>query len=215
MNEFENHQEENRQEPQIDDQGGVQSARPGVETGQALGSGNIEKIRDILFGAQSRDYEKRFTRLEERISKEISDLREEIRRRIDAVESFSKSEIQALEERLQSEQNRRSDGDKDLSRQLEDTAKNLERNTQQLDDQTNRSIRDIRQQILDLSKNLSDDMVQRHQEVSSLVDKYVSELRHDKVDRSAMADLLTEVAMRLSEDFPSQLGFDGDEINNG
>ena len=44
---------------------------------EAVGSGNVEKIRDILFGAQMRDYEKRFIRLEERMFKEMKDLRDD------------------------------------------------------------------------------------------------------------------------------------------
>ena len=43
--------------------------------------GNVDKIRDILFGSQMRDYETRFARLEETLSKEASELRESTRRR--------------------------------------------------------------------------------------------------------------------------------------
>ena len=39
--------------------------------------GNVDKIRDILFGSQMRDYDKKFARIEERLLKETADLREE------------------------------------------------------------------------------------------------------------------------------------------
>ena len=42
------------------------------------GAGNVDKIRDILFGSQMRDYETRFARLEETLAKEISDMLEKI-----------------------------------------------------------------------------------------------------------------------------------------
>jgi hypothetical protein len=42
--------------------------------------GNIDKIRDILFGSQSRDFERRFTRMEDRMIKEISDMRDDTRK---------------------------------------------------------------------------------------------------------------------------------------
>ena len=45
--------------------------------------GNIDKIRDILFGSQSRDFERRFTRMEERMIKEISDMRDDTRKKLD------------------------------------------------------------------------------------------------------------------------------------
>ena len=40
-----------------------------VETVRPEG-GNLDKIRDILFGPQARDYDRRLTRLEERLMKE-------------------------------------------------------------------------------------------------------------------------------------------------
>ena len=48
---------------------------------------NVEKIRDILFGSQMRDYEKRFQRLEERLTKDAEALREELKKRFDGLET--------------------------------------------------------------------------------------------------------------------------------
>jgi hypothetical protein len=67
---------------------------------EAAGAGNLDKIRDILFGAQMRDYERRFFRLEERVTKEAHEAREDIRRRFDTLESFIKQELTALGDRL-------------------------------------------------------------------------------------------------------------------
>jgi len=47
------------------------------------GTGNVDKIRDILFGSQMRDYETRFARLEETVAKETAEMRETNRRRFD------------------------------------------------------------------------------------------------------------------------------------
>src|SRR5438067_8037722 len=38
------------------------------------GIGNVDKIREILFGSQIREYESRFARLEERLVDELADL---------------------------------------------------------------------------------------------------------------------------------------------
>src|SRR5215468_6407077 len=70
--------------------------------------GNIDKIRDILFGSQMRDYDRRFTRLEEKLLKEAADAREDSRRRFDALENFIKQEIGALGDRLRAESQERS-----------------------------------------------------------------------------------------------------------
>src|SRR5579862_6649484 len=48
--------------------------------------GNIDKIRDILFGSNMRDYEMRFARLEEALKKESSDLRDTTRHNLESLE---------------------------------------------------------------------------------------------------------------------------------
>ncbi len=40
------------------------------------GAGNVDRIRDILFGSQMRDYETRFSRLEETVARETTEIRE-------------------------------------------------------------------------------------------------------------------------------------------
>src|SRR6185295_6529950 len=68
--------------------------------GDLAGGGNVDKIRDILFGTQMRDYEKRFVRLEERLLKESADLREDVKRRFDSLEIYVKKELESLTDRL-------------------------------------------------------------------------------------------------------------------
>ncbi len=46
------------------------------------GGGNIDKVRDILFGGQMRDYERRFSRLEERLVQETAELKDDVRKRL-------------------------------------------------------------------------------------------------------------------------------------
>ncbi len=54
------------------------------------GGGNLDKVRDILFGGQMRDYEKRFNRLEDRLVKECSSIRDDIKKRLDSLEMYVK-----------------------------------------------------------------------------------------------------------------------------
>lgn len=163
--------------------------------------GNIDKIRDILFGVQMRGYEKRFARLEERLLKESTDLRDDTRKRFEALETFVKSEFEALTARLQSEQRTRDESIQGLSRELQGADQALERKLTQFDEQTTRSQRDLRQQILDQSKSMGDEIRQKHAELVTLVERETAELGHAKTDRASLASLFTEVALRLNDDF--------------
>jgi hypothetical protein len=176
------------------------SGNGGAEAMAAAGGGNLEKIREILFGAQVHDFEKRFTRLEEKLLKETADSRAETKKRFDAMEAFIRKEIESLVDRVKTEQGERSDALKEISRDLRDTAKNLEKKLVQLDEQTTKGQRELRQQILDQSKSLSDEIRNRVKESAAVLTRELRELRSEKTDRAALAGLFTEAAMRLSGD---------------
>ena len=168
---------------------------------EVAGAGSLDKVRDILFGAQSREYEKRIMRLEERIIRESSDLRGEIKMRFDSLEAYIKGEIESLTDRWKTEQGERTDSVKDLSRGLSDLTATVEKKTCQLDEKVTKTQRELRDQILDQSKSLSSDMRQKYEELSAALDREARELRYDKTDRSALADMFSELALRLNNEF--------------
>jgi DNA anti-recombination protein RmuC len=165
------------------------------------GGGNIEKIRDILFGAQMRDYDRRFARLEERLLKEAADAREDARRRFDSLEIFIKQEINALGDRMKSEAQQRTQSDEDLTRELRDSARSLANKINALDENSSQTQRELRQQLLDQAKNLADEIRQKYDDLASRLQREAHELRNDKTDRAALANLFTELAMRLNNEF--------------
>jgi hypothetical protein len=100
--------------------------QPSHSSGQdPASSDNLEKVRDILFGAQMRDYDRRSVHLEEGLRKESADLREETRLRFDSLENYIKQEIAALTESVKAEMD-------DIRRKHEDLSSILSRETQRL-----------------------------------------------------------------------------------
>jgi hypothetical protein len=163
--------------------------------------GNVDKIRDILFGTQMRDYEVRFGRLEESLRKESSDLRDSTKRRLDALEGYIKKELESLEMRLKGEKQERTEAHSELAADLKSTAASLSRKIAEADNQNGQAQRDLRRELLEQSKNLGDEIRAKSEELAGLLDRRVQELRNDKTDRAALASLLTEVAMRLTDEF--------------
>jgi len=172
----------------------------GPENGQPI-PGNVDKIRDILFGGQMRDYEKKFSRLEERLAKESAELRAETKRLFESLENFVKKEIEALAERLQAEQQSRETSVQSVSGELRETGRALEAKIQQSIDRAMRAESDLRQQMLDQSKSLVEEMRQRHEELSGTVDRDLAELNHQKTDRASLSAMFSEFSMRLNNDF--------------
>ncbi|HSE64039.1 MAG TPA: hypothetical protein VLG15_10575 [Thermoanaerobaculia bacterium] len=186
--------------PEEPKKGGNGSAARKAAEAEVAGGGNLEKIRDILFGAQVHDFEKRFARLEERLMKETNDARAETRKRFEALESFIKKEIESLGERLKAEHEERSEAGKEISRELRDTARNLDKRIAQLDELTTKNQRELRQQVLDQSKALTEEIRLRNRETTTALTKEITVLRTAKADRAALAGMLTDVAVRLTND---------------
>ena len=162
--------------------------------------GSIDKIRDILFGSQVRDYDRRLSGLEDRLLKELSAMQEETRRRFDSFENYVRNEVDALSVRLKSAQQHREEMNEDWARRLAETGRGLERNVSQLDQQTAQAQRDLRQQILDQSKSLSEEIRQKYSELAGILAREAQGLRAEKTDRSALSSFFSEIAKRLEQE---------------
>lgn len=180
---------------------GAASAEGNADAAANAGGENVDKIRDILFGTQMRDYDKRFARLEERLLKEATDLREDTRRRFDTLEAFIKKEFEALGMRLAAEKTARTDDVQHLSEGMKDLARTSERRSAQLEDQMNQGHSELRGHILEQSKTLSDEIKNRHDDLHGLLNREVDGLRDEKTNRADLASMFNEVALRLTKDF--------------
>jgi hypothetical protein len=183
-----------------------QAGRPNGGAGtpaapDATGAASIDKVRDILFGNQVREFERRFARLEERIIKETIDLKEDVRNRVEALEQYTKKEMESLADHLKADHDDRVESDAAISRELKETAASLGRRITALDEQLGKSQRELRQQILEQNQRLSDDIRKKMDEVLAALAHEAQTLRSDKADRATLAALLTEMAMRLTNDF--------------
>ena len=179
---------------------GETQSQPTNGAGVEPDMGNIDKIREILFGGHMRDYDRRFSRVEEQLVKESLELREDTRKRFDALEAFVKAELAALTDRLQAEQRTRDDAVSGLWRGVHESSQALSAKLGEAQEQTARAHSELRQQILSQSKDLNDEMRRRQDDVTALIQREVADLNHGKTDRSSLATLLTEMAMRLNND---------------
>jgi hypothetical protein len=175
-------------------------------TGQeAAETGSVDKIRDIIFGNQMRDYESRFLRLEQRMLKEISDLQEEVDKRFDSLQQYANKEMESMDARLKSEQGSRAESDKNLAEEIKEASRSLTKSLDRLEQVQIKESRELRQQLLDLNKTLSGEIREKDKDASLALDRAADELRANKVDRSALAEILLEIAVRMSDDLADQL----------
>ena len=73
-----------------------QDQNPNQTNGTLDESQNVDRIRNILFGSQMRDYDGRFQRLEERLVRDAAEVRSDLQKRLEALEAFMKGEVESL-----------------------------------------------------------------------------------------------------------------------
>ncbi|MDJ0884826.1 MAG: hypothetical protein QNJ48_11735 [Desulfobacterales bacterium] len=162
---------------------------------------NIDKIRDILFGSKERQYDQKFSSLETAIQKEISDLRSETKKSMASLENYVKKELASLTDQLRTEQDERHEATESLVATIDSARKALERKLSQLSDKTVAGQRDLQEQLLQQSKNLLEEIHDKHEALSADLERATQELRVEKTDRIELANMLMEVALRLKEEF--------------
>ncbi len=162
---------------------------------------SVDKIRDILFGVQMRDYDKKFARLEERLLKETTDMKEGIKKSLAAFDMLVKQELESLSLRLKGEQEQRLAGHKDASSETKELRQDTQARFTKMDDQVAAGQRELRQQMLDQFRKLTEEIKQKSDEAAKSLERESSELRFDKADRAALAALFSEVALRLKDEF--------------
>ena len=168
-----------------------------MSSSDLAGGGNLDKVRDILFGTQMRDYEKRFNRMEERFMKQCTNLRDDTRKRLDSLETYIRQEIESLGEIVKKQQSTQDEALKDIAQEVKNQTISLEQKVSHLDEQSNKTAKDLRQQILEQSKNLDDEIQQKFSEMLAVIERETKELRIDKANRSTLSALFAEIAMRL------------------
>lgn len=162
---------------------------------------NVDQIRDILFGGQMRDYERRFQDLAQRLETESARLRQDLDKRLallekrldEQVDKLSKLLRQEISDRTQSVddlESRMLQAQRSLRGELQGALQTLEADVASRDER-------LRTELAGLHSLLDD----RFAELAAQHTRADQEVRADKVGRADLAALLTEVALRLKGEF--------------
>jgi flagellar capping protein FliD len=182
------------------EQSGSGQAQPRAAAADETGTANLDKVRDILFGGQMRDLDQRFARVEERLTRETTDLAEDVRKRLASVEQYAGTEAEALAQRIKGEYEARTAATKELTQKLQDTTGEFEKRSGSIEDQLARAQRELRQQIQDVQQQLVAEIRQKFDALQAQLRQEAVDLRGAKADRGTLAALFTEVAMKLASD---------------
>ncbi|ALG69120.1 hypothetical protein [Beggiatoa leptomitoformis] len=176
-----------------------------VEANLNTGIGSVEKIRDILFGNQIRDYDKRFKRLEERLIQESQQMRDDMSNRMHALEELLNSEVDALSEKNKAERQERILNVQDLQHELNALKNEVNNRSAQLEEQFSKELKLLRQQLHSKTQEIVAQLRLQNDNLTGLVSQEISQLQEEKVSRSDLAAFFSEFALRLEQNSVSRI----------
>lgn len=160
----------------------------------------MQRVRELLFGKKSRRIESDLRAVENRLLNEHQNLRSEVNERFDALETYLKSELKALVEMVEREEENRRSTDSKIEERLREIHNELTEEAVALQKRLEQSDREHREELLEARQKLTEDLRGRAEELEEKLDEQSTNLQSGKADRSTMAALLTDMATRLVDD---------------
>ena len=177
------------------------SKRGGKAGGHEEADGNVDKIRDILFGSQMRDYDGRLDAMEKRLIQSVERSAKDMERRIDRLDKYARRELEKLTNQVKADRKDRIAEGKQSASDINRLGDMLETGFAEVDEQLAQESKDLRDGLHDQVEELTALIRETQAQLQSALQKETDELRDVKLAREDMAELLTEVAMRLNKDF--------------
>lgn len=135
---------------------------------------SVDRIRDIIFGAQIQDYSSKFSKIS--------------------------SQLDTLDKRLEQINQRISEHERDIDSQLTDQKKKFETRLSQLNAEFSEQLEEVILQNQHQAKTLNDSITVLGKQSKQELQKAKQELSNLKVDRSLLSDLFVQFSQTLAMD---------------
>ena len=178
-----------------------EKTEPSAHPEQATAGADVDRIRDILFGAKMQDYDQRFEAMERRLGESVEQVRQILSSRMDNLESFMNEELERLADKQSVERKDRVAAIDVLNESLNRLDAKMQDSLDELEERGAKERMALRNELLEQSRELNEALRQRSEELRKLLDQETRRLQQDKTGREEMSRLMSEVAMRLSGEF--------------
>ncbi len=150
--------------------------------------GNVEQIREILFGGQMRDYERRFADLEERLTRNVEQISQSFENRLEQLDDFAKRELEKFSALLEQERSAREQGSEQGAKELHDLSQRADTQFAEFQERLRDNIEELSSVIHDTEKQLKESLAAEAKKVADM-----------SVRREDLAALLNDLANRLTK----------------
>ena len=161
------------------------------------GLGDIEKVRDILFGKYVSDFHERFAILEERLEADVEQLKQRLTDKFDSMDEAVNKSLERLDKQILIEQNNRDSELTSLQGSFNKAEEALKHSISLMEDQANQDLVAVRESLKSSHEELMDANNTAQAQLLEQLEKQKQMLEDDKVGRQSLALMFDEVALRL------------------
>ena len=155
--------------------------------------GNVEQIREILFGGHIRAFDDRFDLVEARLAKESDSLRKAIEKRVLELERLLSEQREEASDQLSTETSNRDLALNKVELAMAQARMDAENQMAEMQDYFKSEIKAVRAELKAAHKELSTKLSR----ADRAQDKRSDKLEHDKVNRKDLSGFFTDVAQKL------------------
>ncbi len=159
--------------------------------------GNIDQIRDIIFGPQLRDYESRFEKLESTLSMLQQEMLGRVEQAKTAVSTEIRAGLESVEKKIKSLSLNSQEEVADLRQQIDRLNKKFSSSIETMDDNFDKQTNSIREDLSQTRDKLQSDISGLKNQIFEELERRFSMLKEVKVSKDDMAEILFELGMRL------------------
>jgi len=159
--------------------------------------GNIDQIRDIIFGAHLREYTSRLDKAESDISAIQQDVRDRLNDLKVTLATELRTAVESIDKRLKTISSTAQEEAADLRQQFDRLNRKFTNSIETLDETVEAQRVALRDELAQTRDSLQNDTRDLRSLVLEELDRHFSILREDKLSKDDLAELLFELGMRL------------------
>ena len=162
--------------------------------------GNVDQIREILFGSQSRELNKRFEKLEVDIKRSFDDLKSKIECSQKEFNQKLENEVELISKRIKNLTTTQQDELADIKESGLKQEKRVQHSIDLLNEEIGVKLEQLTKDQNDSKKAMSEELNFLKLEVFEFIEDKLAQMNNIKLSRDDAAEIMMEAALRIKGD---------------
>lgn len=158
---------------------------------------SVDKIRDLIFGSQIKDFEEKFNQLNDTLEVLENKMTKVFNESHAKIEKETRHSLDLLAQKIDNLSSSTQKERTKLKELIDTTDKSLQEQLANQKDKFVTKLKIIKENVEDDNKKIVDNMAVMQSEIQATLEKNISSLSDDKLSRDSMAQILLDLAKKI------------------